>query len=78
MDSVSRTYPAVKGNVREFIEKYHPQNKEIYFVVRIMNNIGLDQKLIAATLKLQKWKTFYGENNWSQEDVKELIEGYPA
>ena len=75
MDSVPRTYPAVKGNVREFLEKYHPQNKEIYFVVRIMNNIGVDQKLIAATLNLQKWKTFYGDCDWKVEDVKEVMDG---
>ena len=50
MDSVPRDYPAANGNVRELLEKYHPQRREIYFVVRIMNNIGVNLKLIAATL----------------------------
>ena len=39
MDSVPRVYPAVKSNVWELLEKYHPQRMEIYLVVRIMNNI---------------------------------------
>ena len=75
MDSVSNIYPAAKGNVRELLEKYHPQKREIYLVVRIMNSIGADLKLIAATLNLQKWKTFYGDNDWNLEDVKEVIDG---
>jgi hypothetical protein len=78
MDSVTRIYPAVKGNVGELLEKYHPQRREIYLVVRIMNNIGVNLKLIAASLNLQKWKTFYGDNDWNLEDVKEVIDGYPS
>ena len=76
MDSVQRIYPDTKGSVRELIEKYHPQRMEIYRVVRIMNSIGADLKLIAATLNLQKWKTFYGDNDWKLADVKEVIDGY--
>ena len=76
MDSVPRVYPDVEGNVRELLEKYHPQRREIYLVVRIMNNIGVNLKLIAATLNLQKWKNFYGNNDWEVEDVKEVIDGY--
>ena len=75
MDSVTRIYPAAKGNVGELLEKYHPQRREIYLVVRIMNNIGVNLKLIAATLNLQKWKTFYGDNDWKVEDVKKVIDG---
>lgn len=75
MDSVPRIYPAVEGNVRELLENYHPQRRDIYFVVRIMNNIGLDQNLIAATLNLQKWKTFYGDHDWKVDDIKEVIDG---
>jgi hypothetical protein len=75
MDSVTRNNLAAKGNIKELLEKYHPQRREIYLVVRIMNNIGLDQNLIAAALDLQKWKTFYGDNDWKVEDVKEVIDG---
>ena len=76
MDSVTWIYPADKGNVSDLLEKYHPQRKEIYLVVRIMNNIGVNLKLIAATLNLQKWKTFYGDNDWKVEDVKKVIDGW--
>jgi len=76
MDSVPRVYPAVESNVRELLEKYHPQRREIYLIGRIMNNIGVDLKVIAATLNLQKWKTFYGNNDWNLEDVIEVIDGY--
>jgi hypothetical protein len=41
-----------------------------------MNNIGVNLKLIAATLNLQKWKTFYGDNDWKVEDVKKVIDGW--
>ena len=75
MDSITRIYPVVKGSVRVLLENFHPQRKEIYLVVRIMNNIGMNLKQIAATLNLQKWKTFYGDNNWKARDVKEVIDG---
>ena len=75
MDSVQKIYPDTKGSVRELLEKYHPQRMEIYRVVRIMNSIDLDLRLIAATLNLQKWKTFYGDNDWNLEDVKAVIDG---
>jgi hypothetical protein len=74
MDSVQKIYPDTKGSVRELLEKYHPQRMEIYRVVRIMNSIDLDLRLIAATLNLQKWKTFYGDNDWNLVDVKEVID----
>ncbi len=44
MDSVPRIYPAAKGNVRELLEKYLPQRREIYLVVRFMNNIRCESK----------------------------------
>ena len=75
MGTVERTYPTVKGTFRIIGEKYHPQRTQIYHVVRTMNSLGVNLNLIAACLNLQRWKTFYGDNDWSQEDVKELIEG---
>ena len=77
MDSITRIYPVVKGSIRVLLENFHPQKKEIYLVVRIMNNIGMNLKQIAATLNLQKWKTFYGDNDWKLADVKDVIDGYP-
>lgn len=74
MDTVERTYPAVNGTFRIIGEKYHPQRAQVYHVVRTMNSLGVNLNLIAASLNLRRWKTFYGDNDWSQEDVKELIE----
>ena len=78
MGTVGSTCPAVKGTIRIIGEKYHPQRKQVYHVVRTMNNLGVNLNLIAASLNLRRWKTFYGDNDWSLEDVKELIDGYPA
>ena len=75
MDSVPRVYPAAKGDVRGVLEKYHPQWQEIYLVVRIMNIIGANLNLIAATLNMQKWKTPFGGIDWKVEDVKQVIDG---
>lgn len=76
MDYLTKIYPADKGNVMKLLEKYHPQRREIHFVVRILDNIGANPKLIAATLNLKKWKTFYGDNDWKVEDVKEVIDAF--
>jgi hypothetical protein len=42
-----------------------------------MQHKGCQTPTIAATLKLQKWKTFYGDNDWKVEDVKKVIDSYP-
>jgi hypothetical protein len=73
MGTVERTYPSVNGTFRIIGEKYHPQRTQVYHVVRTMNRLGVNLNLIAASLNLRRWKTFYGDNDWSQEDVKELI-----
>ena len=78
MGTVVRISPVAKGTGRIIGEKYHPQRKEIYHAVRVMNKLGVNLNLIAASLNLRRWKTFYGGNDWSQEDVKELIDGYQA
>ena len=78
MGTTQSTCPAVKDTVRTIGEKYHPQRNEIYHVVRTMNNLGVNLNLIAASLNLHGWKTFYGDNEWTREDVKELIDVYQA
>jgi hypothetical protein len=60
------------------LKQFHPCKKEILNVVRILNNIGVNRNIIAATLGLQRWKTFYGGYEWMEEDVKDLLEGYRA
>ena len=60
------------------IKQFHPHKKEILNVVRILNIIGANHNIIAAILDLQRWKTFYGGSEWTEKDVKGLLEGYSA
>ena len=65
-------------NIWGTIKQFHPHKKEILNVVRMLNRIGVNRNIIAATLGLQRWKTFYGGCEWTEEDVKGLLEGYRA
>jgi hypothetical protein len=60
------------------ISQFHPYKNEIQNVVKMLNNIGVNRIIIAATLDLQRWKTFYGGYEWTKEDVQGLLEGYRA
>jgi hypothetical protein len=69
---------AAPFKIWDTIKQFHPHKKEILTVVRMLNHIGVSRNIISATLDLQRWKTFYGGSEWSQEDVKGLLEGYSA
>ena len=60
------------------LKRFHPYKDEILSVVKILNSIGANCIIIAATLNLQKFNTFYGGGEWTEEDVKGLLEGYRA
>jgi hypothetical protein len=62
----------------DIIQQFHPYKNEILSVVTILDSIGASCKIIAATLDLQGWKTFYGDGEWTEEDVQGLLEGYRA
>ncbi len=62
--------------ILDTIKQFHPHKKEILNVVRMLNRIGVNRNIIAATLGLQRWKTFYGGYEWTEEDVKGLSKGY--
>ena len=64
--------------VWDTIRQFHPYKNEILSVVKILNEIGANCKIIAATLDLKGWKTFYGGCEWTKEDVQGLLEGYKA
>jgi hypothetical protein len=64
--------------VWDTVSQFHPYKNEILSVVKILNNIGVNCNIIAAALDLQRWKTFYGGREWTQEDVQGLLEGYKA
>jgi len=69
---------AASFKIWDTIKQFHPHKKEILTVVWILNNIGVNHNIIAATLDLQRWKTFYGGSEWTEKDVKGLLEGYSA
>jgi hypothetical protein len=69
---------AAPFKIWDTIKQFHPHKKEILNVVGILNSIGVNRNIIAATLGLQRWKTFYGGCEWTEEDVKGLLEGYRA
>ena len=58
------------------ISQYHPYRNEILSVAKCLNSIGANCIMIAAALGLQEWKNFYGVCEWTEEDVKDLLEGY--
>ena len=66
---------AAPFKIWDTIKQFHPHKREILTVVRILNNIGVNRNIIAAALSLQRWKTFYGGCEWTEEDVKGLLEG---
>jgi hypothetical protein len=75
-DTVMLTVAPFK--VGDALKQFHPHKKEILNVVRILNIIGAKHNIIAAALDLQGWKTFYGGSEWTEKDVKGLLEGYSA
>ncbi|MHC4586259.1 MAG: hypothetical protein ACYS3N_17140 [Planctomycetota bacterium] len=81
-DSESRSdtvvLTAAPSKIWDTIKQFHPHKKEILNVVRMLNNIGANHNIIAAALGLQRWKIFYGGCEWTEEDVKGLLEGYRA
>jgi hypothetical protein len=69
---------AAPFKIWDTLKQFHPHNKEILNVVRMLNSIGVNRNIISATLGLQRWKTFYGSREWTEKDVKGLLEGYIA
>jgi hypothetical protein len=39
----------------------------------MLNGIGVGLEIIAASLNLQKWKTFFGSAEWNDQDVKNVL-----
>jgi len=75
-DTVVLTAASVR--IWDTISQFHPYKNEILNMVRMLNSIGVNHIIIAATLDLQRWKTFYGGDEWTEADVKGLLEGYRA
>jgi hypothetical protein len=69
---------AAPFRIWETIKQFHPHEKEILNAVRILNRIGAKHTIIAAALDLQGWKNFYGVGEWTDEDVKDILEGFKS
>ena len=72
------TLTAAPFKIRDALNRLHPHKREIFDVVRILNSLGVNHNIIAATLGLKRWRTFYGSHEWTEEDVKGSLEGYRA
>jgi hypothetical protein len=64
--------------VWDAIKQFHLYKKEILIAVRTLNSIGANRNIIAAALDLQGWKTFYGDSEWTKEDVNGLLSEFRA
>ena len=64
---------ATTFNFWDILASFHPYRNEILCIVRMLNGIGVGLKIIAASLNLQKWKTFFGSAEWKDEDVKNVL-----
>jgi len=69
---------AMPFKICDTISQLHPYKNEILNVVRVLSRIGANCRIIAATLNLQGWKTFFGDGEWTEEYVQGLIKGYRA
>ncbi len=67
---------ATTCDIWDTIKQFHPYKKEILNAVRMLNSIGVSFNIIAATLGLKRWKTFYGGGEWTDEDIKDILEEY--
>ena len=61
---------ATTFNFWDILTSFHPYRNEILCIVRMLNGIGVGLQIIAASLNLQKWRTFFGGAEWKDEDVK--------
>ena len=65
----------IADNLRQILMQMNPHRKEIVGLINILNRMGANFKLIAACLSLQRWKNYYGSDEWTEEDVKGILEG---
>ena len=64
----------VTDYIQQILILVNPYRKEIVSLIRTLSKIGVSFKLIAACLCLQKWKKYSGNVEWTEEDVKKILE----
>ena len=58
---VSFTSKTSTNKIWDIAARLHPHRDEIFCVTKMLNGIGVDSKIIGASLSLQRWKTFFGK-----------------
>ena len=65
----------VTDYIQQMLILVNPYRKEIVSLIRTLSKIGASFKVIAACLSLQKWEKYTGSGEWTEEDVKKILEG---
>jgi hypothetical protein len=65
--------PTTKFNFWDILTSFHPYQNEILCIVRMLNGLGVGPEIIAVSLNLQKWKTFFGSAEWKDQDIKIVL-----
>ena len=80
IETLSESKSAVTGNKKAVTndgsaesEVENPRSKEIYRLVRLLNNMEVSPDEIALTLNKRKLKTLSGNTEWKLEDVHEVL-----
>ena len=71
--AVSGNKKAVTTNVPAESKPENHQTKELYRLVRLLNNMEVSADEIAFTLNKRKFKTLTGNAEWKLEDVHEVL-----
>jgi len=71
--SVSGNKKSVTNNVLAESKPGNSQTKEIYRLVRLLNNMEVGPDEIALTLNKRKFKTLSGSPEWKLEDVHAVL-----
>jgi hypothetical protein len=65
---------AVTNDGSEKPEQQTGYPKEIYRLVRLLNNMEVSHDEIAVTLNKRKYKTLSGDNEWKLGDIKAVLD----
>jgi predicted transcriptional regulator len=71
--AVSGNKKTVTNNGSDEFERQNSLSKEIYRLVRLLNNMEVSPDEIAVTLNKRKFKTLSGNTEWKLEDVHEVL-----
>jgi len=72
-DSTNDKPSVTSNNIKDLIIA-HPDWKKILAAIGRLNNTGAKASTIASLLSNQNYKTFHGNNKWTEEDVKEIVD----